>query len=735
MVADRRRGEGRSRSDRSSGRSSRRRRGGGTLDSDYVEALREVAGDAAQLGGEASPAESSSSEPQLESDGKGQRRFGEQGLAWIVVQVAEDGTEAHLLELSLAGDISVDLQTVSDGLVDLYGIRAGINEDLLGQIVDRAARAPASVVRGRFPIARAVAPKAEEEGGVEFLFVDGSEDLDDLTFKQLATALKAEELQHALEGTLVTQLVAPGQELARLSTAIQPPTLDIFGKPLSSLQVERPLNAASGVKLEGNLYLSEIHGYVCVLEKTLSVLSPIWVSPDHMEAYFLRFPQKQPPPLPQSDWILRLLELKNVLRGIDEPALEKLCRNELVLSERTAVRLASAKESVNGTDARLNYTFDPVKKAGRILEDGSIDLRERNVVVSVSANDLIGEFVSRTLGDPGFDLSGKDLPASDGEDRTFAAGENVRVEAEGEEGQKFFAEIDGHVEIDGDSLHVRGDLDYDVGNIDVPGDIHISGSIKPGFSVKAGGSVTIGGAVEPGASVHARADVAVSQGILGDTTTVVALGDVETKFIQNSSVMAKGNITVGSYIFNARVRAGGQIAVKSGGGDRGGSIVGGEVIASAGIQARLLGSYATDRTVVGIGANPEDAARLSQHSVAQAHLSTETARLLRTLGLDSADADEVKELIKCSPKARREAIVEIMQKLRELEAKKEETFESRRELQNQVEEGLAKARIEASESVYTDVHFRFGDTTQTVTKDLGPSVFVWSDGSVRLRPL
>ena len=229
--------------------------------------------------------------------------------------------------------------------------------------------------------------------------------------------------------------------------------------------------------------------------------------------------------------------------------------------------------------------------------------------------------------------------------------------------------------------------------------------------------------------------MAVSQGILGDTTTVISLGNVETKFIQNSSVMAKGDITVGSYVFNARVRAGGQVIVKSGGGERGGSIVGGEVIASTGIQARLLGSPATDRTVVGIGANPEDAAKLSQLSAAQSHISGETARLLRTLGLDSADADELKSLIKRSSQPRRERIIEIMQKLRELEAKKEGTLESRRTLQAQVEEGLSKARIAASESVYTDVHFRFGEMTQTVTKDLGPTAFVWSEGGVRYRPL
>jgi uncharacterized protein (DUF342 family) len=712
MGADRNKGEGRSRNDKSSGRSGRRRRASGSLDSDFVEALREVAGDTEKIGGEAPAGNPSATAPQsMAPGGKDQLRFGQEGVAWLVVQVAKDGTEANLLELSLAGDISVDLQTVSDALADLFGIKAGINEDLLKQLVARAVRAPASVVRGKFPIARATEPQGAEEDRVEFLFLGEHGDIGDLTFAPLAAAFDADELPRVLEGNLMTQLVAPGQTLARVSSDTEKPVaLDIFGKPLSGQPAERPLNAGSGVKTEGELFLAEIHGYVYLQEKILSALSPIWVSPDHMEAYFVRFPQRQTPPLPQSDWILRLLESKNVLRSIDEPAVEKLCQHELALSERTAVRLASAKDPVNGADARVEYTFDPDKKAGLILEDGSIDLRERNVVVSVRAEELIGEFFTRTTGEPGFNLSGKHLSATDGKERTFTAGENVRVEAEGDDGQKFFAEIDGHVEIDGDTLHVRtvfdvrGDLDYEVGNIDVPGDVQISGSIKPGFSVKAGGSVTTGGAVAPGASVHARSDVVVSQGILGDTTTVVALGNVETKFIQNSSVMAKEDITVGSYIFNARVRAGGQVVVKSGGGERG--------------EYRRRRSHRLYRDSV-------TAAGITRYRPHRCRHRGEPGRLGQTVTTRSRTITHL----------RRNSSTAANTRLRELEATKEETLEARRSLQTHVEEGLSRARIAASESVYTDVHFRFGETTQTVTKDLGPTAFVWSDGGVRYRPL
>ena len=193
--------------------------------------------------------------------------------------------------------------------------------------------------------------------------------------------------------------------------------------------------------------------------------------------------------------------------------------------------------------------------------------------------------------------------------------------------------------------------------------------------------------------------------------------------------MAKGTITVGSYIFNATVRAGNQIIVKSGG-----SIVGGEVIASQGIQARIVGSSSTDRTIVGIGANPEDGASMAQIEKAHSHVSAETMRLLRTLGVDSADADELKERIRLTPKPRRDRVLEIMHKLRELEGKKTELLDSKAELRVKVDDSVSKARITITEAVYTDVHFRFGDTAQIVNEDLGPSVFLWVvDGKVRYR--
>ena len=189
MATDGRRKRGGRRGSQGTGR----RRPRGALDKAYLEALKDVQGEEGELPPEAGGSE----QPTPETDSGGRRRFGEQQQAWVVVQAAKDGSEARLLELSLGGDLTVNLQSLKEALRDLYGIIAGINEELLGQLFARATKAPASVVRGNFPIARSDTPSSDE--GAQFLFAS-PEDMAALTFPQLISAL-GERVEALIEDT------------------------------------------------------------------------------------------------------------------------------------------------------------------------------------------------------------------------------------------------------------------------------------------------------------------------------------------------------------------------------------------------------------------------------------------------------------------------------------------------------------------------------------------------------
>jgi len=715
-------------------RKSRRQRAESeSLDREYLSAM----------SGAGAATESSSEAPAeivIEGAGAGpvRRTFGEGDLAWMVVEISPDSMAASLQELCFAGDSSLEPERVRQALRQLYHIAAGLNAELIDQLSTRAAASPGRVVRGDFPIARGLPPSAGDDGGIGFPFLDEGDSPP--AGAELRTSLEQAELAAALAPDLSAQLVCPATEIA----LVVPPSggrqgEDVFGNPVPVGDATSRLRPGSGVQLVEDRYTAAIYGYVCLDADEISVLSPIWISADRTEAHFIHYPQPGDDPTPDSGWLMHLLELKGVTSGIEEPAIEKLCRGALDAREKVSVRVAAGTPPSPGIDAHVSYAIDVEKRSGAIQEDGSIDLRERNMAVGIGADQLLGEFVPATTGQPGLDLMGQQIPAADGVVKEITAGENVRTETEGDV-VRFFSEIDGAVTIKGDTVQVNpvlalnGDVNYDTGNIDVPGDVQISGSVSTGFTVKAGGNVTVGDTIESGAEVRARGDIAAGKGIVGENTKVVAIGSVETKFIQNATVMAQGDIRVGAYIHNAAVRAGGKVIVSSGGGGRGGSIVGGEVIATRGIEAKLVGSATTDCTEVGIGPDPETAARLARARKAIEFADTGIRRILRTLGVETVDAQVLTDLIERAPRARKELVIGLVKRLREAVDTKEESLRAERELQEQISQALAEAQIRVTDRVFAGTLVRFGDDLSAIADDLGSAVFFRTEDGVRYRP-
>ena len=405
-----------------------------------------------------------------------------------------------------------------------------------------------------------------------------------------------------------------------------------------------------------------------------------------------------------------------------------------------SILIAKGRAVVDGKDAHIKYSFDPEKRAGKILPDGAIDFKERNATIGISAEQSLGEVISASEGVPGLNVKGEEVPAKDAEEKTFTAGQNVKTVSE-TNAVNFVAEIDGAVNISGETIevlpifNVSGDVDYESGNIDLPMNVEIGGTVRSGFTVKSGGSVVIGGAIENGADIHAKGDVVAAQGIFGEETKVVALGNVEAKFIQNSTVMAHGNVTVGTYILNAIVRSGGEMIVEEGSGSRGGSIIGGDVIASKSIQAKLLGSADTDRTLVGIGPNPE---QLEQQSKLQRQIreaDREVPGLVRRLGLTKADVGEIEALLERVAEKRREEIEEPASKLKDLILLRDQAVVEQEELDKSIAASIAEGVVTTADTAYEDVYVQFGSETSRVSSDMKAVEFRFGKNGIRMRPL
>jgi hypothetical protein len=479
-------------------------------------------------------------------------------------------------------------------------------------------------------------------------------------------------------------------------------------------------------------------------DRQLAVQSAVWISTGQLQAYFVHFPQASQPPKLQETWLLDALNAAGVQHGTNATAIAKLALKLPAASKKKAIVIASATQPIPGQDTYVDYPFEPEKRAGKIMPDGSIDLRERNAVVGVEENQSLGTVIPATEGIPGTDLRGEHIPTISGTEKTFKAGENVR--AEGNPPHAFFAKITGNVNLTGDTINVNevfvvsGDVNYETGNIDTPKDVQVDGNISTGFTVKAGGSITVGGLVEAGATVSARGDITVAQGIVGEGTTVTAQGVishgcVQSKFIQNATVMAKTDVGVGSYIYNSLVRSGGEVTVAFEGGERGGSIVGGEVYASKAIRCRTIGSASTSGTIIGIIPAPEKNAMIAKLDKAINFCEANILRLLRTMGLQTVDAARIKAVLRQAPPAKQQVMVDIVKKLYELVEKREESNLKRNSLEQEIDKALELGLISVEGTVFAGVQVLINKHNFNTNQEIkGVAIFKTPDG-IRTRPI
>ena len=172
--------------------------------------------------------------------------------------------------------------------------------------------------------------------------------------------------------------------------------------------------------------------------------------------------------------------------------------------------------------------------------------------------DLIARKIGATAGEPGESLDGTVLETTDGQDFEPRAGEGARLVEQGVE-ITIVADRDGGAKYQNNTvtidpvLRINGDVDYELGNIDFDQDVQISGSVLTGFSVSSGGDLTVVGIVESGATVRSKGDLSVSKGILGETTTVVALGNQKAQFVQNATVLVFEGISSLEAIFTTQM--------------------------------------------------------------------------------------------------------------------------------------------------------------------------------------
>lgn len=153
------------------------------------------------------------------------------------------------------------------------------------------------------------------------------------------------------------------------------------------------------------------------------------------------------------------------------------------------------------------------------------------------------------------------------------------------------AECDGRFIIDdktfyvSEILEIKGDVDYQTGNIDFSGDIVIHGEIHDGFEIFTGGSLYCKKTLDASV-VETKKDIIVNNGIIGKMNGKIDCGGfLQTKFIENCTIKANGEIFVRTSIVNSQLFTQKRVkmSVK-------GMIIGGKTVARNGVFTGQLGS-------------------------------------------------------------------------------------------------------------------------------------------------
>ena len=672
------------------------------------------------------------------------------GLVTVVppIWMSSDHMEARFIFYSSRKAPPVPTEEDLNELLEMKWIEYGEMEKQVELICQRLAEKQA------LPTTVPLAQSSPEIHGGDAQIKYSFDPFELIKWNQLQTLLSAkapEAIQHNLselyEGEEECTIRFKAVRLGEVVVEKLPASQGVAGRDIQGEEVapnegnDVPLEVGEGLAIdEDELRARAEHfGYVALRwDIEVNVLSPLWISPDRTAVYFLNLPQAQNPKYPSVEDMQALLDKEGVVHGFNaERWAEILAELEEGKHKDFVICVAQGTLAQPGSDAEFDWMVQiDNDKPGRIMDDGSIDFRDRNLNTVVKEGDMLGKLVPPKVGVVGKDVFGNELqPPSP---LNIEVVTDSRIYAEPVEGgaMAFYCETGGGISTDSEIKKVKGrthkrinigvypisniegDIDYSTGNIDFNGDVVVGGSVQSQFSVKATGTVTIGGYIEAGAYVTAGQDILIQRGVVGASTELVAGGDIMSKFIQEATARAGGNVKVGSYIFNASVRACGEVIVPGMGEGKSRALVGGLIWGAKGISARSIGSPYNAGTKLVVGIDPDQVNRADQIRANMHACQEKQRKLLKKLGVESLDVSLIKQrLARCpSPKQKQAMLMAIKRiaKVAELEQNQqlelEEIAEAQRKLSHQT-------TINVVSELFAGVDLRIGEQTETIRED------------------
>jgi len=309
--------------------------------------------------------------------------------------------------------------------------------------------------------------------------------------------------------------------------------------------------------------------------------------------------------------LVHMLDRHRVTHGVDPSALEKIAAAAREGRGTTGQVVARGTPPEPGRDGALEFIVRPSSEGARYQRDetGRIDYRETNLVQNVLVGEPVAIEIPPSPGREGIDIFGLPAPASAGQRAEFKVGEGARFE---EKSRQVLALRDGRVIWDmrvvsvSGSYHVRGSVDYSVGNIAFVGEVIIDGDVLDGFNVRAGAGLTVGGNVGA-CRLDSEGGLTVRGGVFGKgRARIRAKGELSARFLNECQAECSGVLRVEREALGSTLLTNRCLMMPEG------HLVGGTASALGGADVGALGSALGVPTTVSAGTDYNLARRQSE---------------------------------------------------------------------------------------------------------------------------
>ena len=562
------------------------------------------------------------------------------------------------------------------------------------------------------------------------------EDLPSLKdFNQLLGVERPEEVLKAAKGITVLALCAGDILATKVPGEVEPGKsvkgheIDVIGND----QIPPQVVPGRGVDVaDGTDFSAKFAGYAGILDGQVTVVSPVWISPDEMVAAYVHAQRVPGSAKYTKEEISSVLSAAGVKVGIVDDRLVALGKSlEEGTLKKVLVPVAAGKIPKKPENAGAEFTFAYESQSGTVHKDGTIDLKEREGFPSVNEGDLLVSSTPSVESIPGSTVKGRELDLEGPVRVELVAGENVRLEGEGDN-QKIFSEISGGVSVQKSETttdagtviqytlsarevaQIPGNVDYETGNIDYKGNVEIKGTVVTGFSVKSTGDVVILESVENAVEIEAGGDVTVKQGIVGDKTKVVAKGGVKAKFIQDATIVAGGDAVVDSYIRTANVQTETEVNVTGGGASSG--IIGGETWALKSIVSKNVGAEGTTTTLVSVGVLPTLFDEFKKKRDEADKASQTKLALMEDLGIKELNRQIFEQVVAKNPRKKKETLG-YLKRVTEAARLEKACRDEMDTLAGKMEQSSQSAYLDVTSTAYHKIRIRIGDAETVLTND------------------